>query len=707
VKADHRTRRRPATRRRITLLRSRAEAVFGYRLAGFHDGPVAGTSAPEELWTAMHRADLFLTVRWLALPAPTVGPPGHAEIFFLVSFRGPRPPPSVADEVSSLLALAFPRYRFEPLGSEAELRFALSPFGTVAWSCTLDASAGARVARPLGFVSQGTTGEDRASAVLAARGGDPGRALLLLSSWRAATFLEWTFVPARPSAREREHLAASVGSAPSDDLLFFKCAVSWQGASGPAPFLLGAPLSRALGAGLAQFRPSRAADSHALLFAHSAMPDVLPSAAALGFIAPALRTFPSRLPEAALPDDGSTLGTTVDHRPVLLPSKDALRGVWVVGATGVGKTTLVEHRVLETIEAGLTGVAVFDPHGDLVDAILRRIPAHRVPDVVTVDVRGDPASQPSFNLLEARTVAEAHRRVGQMVEVVTSRLPLEMRGPAFVQASTNAGLVLSARFEEPGTIADLPRMFLDKRFRDEFLAAPGVAERVPEAVRWWTEGYAHYSDFTRSESMDYYISKYALFSSDPVLRAIVGRRRSTLDFRALMDGGGILLCSLGRAGMSPLATALLTDVFMQAVFNAALSRADQAPEQRRHFHVYCDEFQRIAGPSTGAMLAEIRKYGVGLFLANQYIDQLPDDVLAAMFGNVGSKMYFRLGARDALRLTQFQPSLSVEELVRLPNFTAVAELLADGIPTAPFTLLTPRPVELLDATADRSSGGTT
>ena len=140
-----------------------------------------------------------------------------------------------------------------------------------------------------------------------------------------------------------------------------------------------------------------------------------------------------------------------------------------------------------------------------------------------------------------------------------------------------------------------------------------------------------------------------------------------------------------------MSAALLSAVFMQAALNAALSRADLLPAKRRPFFVYCDEFQRIAGPSTGAMLSELRKFGVGLVLAHQFVDQLDDAIIAAMLGNVGTKVVFRVGALDARCLVGFQPTVTVSELIGMPNFAAFVELLVGGVPSAPFTLRCPPP----------------
>jgi hypothetical protein len=317
-----------------------------------------------------------------------------------------------------------------------------------------------------------------------------------------------------------------------------------------------------------------------------------------------------RVAERELPTTGTVIGRTADGRIARIGLTDRLRHVWTVGQTGTGKSTLLANMILEDLEEG-HGVAVLDPHGELVTEIRTRLPSGRRGDLEWVDA-SDPRSQPALNLLECGDVATAHARAGEVLELITALWPREMSGPMFQQACTNALLVLASRFEDPGTLADLPRLFTDDGFRREWLSAPHVT-RVPEAIAWWKGSFEKQTASTRSEVLDYYISKFSMFAVDPVLRSVLGRPRSTLNLRQLMDERGVLLCSFARGcGVNPLATTLLIGVFMQSALNAALSRAELPRRERSPFFVYCDEFQRIAGPSTGSMLSEVRKYALGL-----------------------------------------------------------------------------------------------
>ena len=693
---------RPASPRRVATLWGPDGAIFGLRLSGVRgESPMFRPATPAELWSAVHQAGLTVSVRWLVLPASTVGAPGHIEVYLLVQVGSDSPFDTLPDELRSLLVLGFPRYRFEPIATQDELLFALAPFGEWAWSLALGHAV--RDRSPGGKCAVQRESEDRGTPLtLSPAQADPAQAVALLATARVASMLEWTLSPAGGAHATRPDWPAPLNGGRNGSPLSFDCQVTWSGSADSSPSLVGVSLAHALGAregrwtAFTRTSPKQMLPDAPILHepncpsrvvvAHTALPDVLPPAAAAMALVPALRpTLSARLPQIDLPEVGALLGHAVDGRPVRLSLTDRLRHVWALGQTGTGKTTFLANRILADLEEG-HGVAVFDPHGELVRTVRDLMPANRRADLTFIDASDQKTEQPVLNPLECQDVRAAHLQVGQMVEFLVSLWPREMTGPVWEQAATNALLVLAARFEQPGTIADLPRMFLDSDFRTKWLASTDLAERVPEAALWWKGSWAKQSDFTKGEHLDYFVSKFNRFFSDPVLTAILGRPRSTINLRQIMDGGGVLLCNLGRGGVNPLAAALLAAVFMQSSFNAALSRAELPPDQRRPFFVYCDEFQRIAGPSTGSMLSEVRKFGVGLVLAHQFVDQLDDDVIAAVLGNVGTKIVFRVGARDARRLVGYQPSVSIMDLIGMPNFSAFVELLVGGVPSSPFTL---------------------
>lgn len=658
------------------------------RLAALRPGsPLFRHVSPASLWRAVHRCGLPIGVRWLVLPPSVVGPPGHVEVSIVVQVPFGAAGAATVDELCTLLSAAHPQLRFEPVSSTEEAHFALHPFGgRPAWSLVLESAGNARPARPLGFAAghQGPPGPARWSFELNPEGADAAQALFLLVHAPMASQLEWRLTPADLPAGERARIWGP-GETESPPLAFH-CRLTWTGATGPRSKLLASSLEAALGAADGAFQELRASNGAQTLplVPHTAVPLLFPSLEAIAAVVPSMAPkVEPRLPARPLPDEGRLLGHAFDGRSVLLSSADRLRHVWVLGQTGTGKSTLLLNQILSDAQAG-HGIALFDPHGDLVDAVVRELPPERAPDVVVVDVSGPEADLPSLNLLACSDLREVHTRVGQVLEFICSLWPVEMTGPAFQQAATHAMLLLAARFESPGTLADLSRLFFEERFRRQFLEDPRVAERVPESVTWWKGSFENYSAFTKSETLDYYISKFNHFFTDPVLRRVLGTSQSILDFRKMMDERRVLLCNLGRGAGNPLATTMLSGLFMQAAFNAATTRP---PGSRDPFFIYCDEFQRIAGPGTGDMLSEVRKYGVGMVLAHQFVEQIPEQVLAAVIGNVGTRILFRTGARDALKMVGYMPELSVRELTGLPNFTAITEVLAAGAPSGPFTLI--------------------
>lgn len=672
------------------------------RLTGIEDTPpVFGAAAPADFWESLHRAGLGINVRWLVLPHTTVGSPGHLEVYVFARGQGGCAAPDPF-ELRALLALGFPSHRFEPVTAVDELAFATAPFGEWAWSLELAPIAPSRSGADRPGFMRNRSGDLEQPAFFDFEPGmaKPEQALFLLSSCSVATVLDWVLTP-----DSTNHGSQDEGCGLANDVAF-ECQVFWSGSAGTPPGILGAGVARAFGAREASFVEVRRTpivealetsvvgrdpQLPARLVTHCRIPSLVPSPETLAVIAPGLRPRQmSRLPQSPLPLDGAIVGRTCDGRLARLSVADRLRHVWMIGQTGTGKSTLLLNRILDDLDEG-HGLAVLDPHGDLVTDVLSRMPASRRDDLVLVDVTDGRRVPPSLNPLSSSDVLTAHARVGQIVEFIVSLWPREMSGPMFEQAVTHGLLVLAANFEEPGTLADLPRLFTDNEFRAGVLRNPLLKGRADQSLDWWANCYAKLSDFHKSEQILYYIAKFNMFLTDPVLRAVLGNSRSSIDFRGLMDSRGVLLCNLSRSGANPLATTMLTGVFMQAALNAALSRADTPAHERSPFFVYCDEFQRLVGPSTGVMLSEVRKYGLGLVLAHQFIDQLPADALAAVLGNVGTKLVFRVGATDAQRIVGYQPSLKVDDLIRLPNYCLFAELLVGGVPSVPFTVFTPPP----------------
>lgn len=680
----------------------------GLRLASVSEhGALFESAATADFWVAIHQIGLPVTLRWVVFPPTVIGSPGHLELYLLLRDPLRRPPARLLDELLPMLALSFPDYEFAALADPAELAFALGPFARTAWAMALQRTPERR-AHKIGFGGNADDSQERGPTWLeiCAQRTNPSQALFLLSAARVATALDWTLVPEQLAGEEIELGAQqlAVDYLPGRPPLAFRCKLCWSGSAGQAPVAMTASLERALGIRNARFvqpRPQDTARANGdrgatnsfgwLTTLHPLLPHPFPTAQAIGAVSPAsLALFNPRLPRIDLPESGVLLGHSDDGRPICLAQSDRLRHQWIIGQTGTGKSTLLLNSILQDLEEG-NGIAVFDPHGEMVQRIRELMPDHRRADVVFIDATDRSLAQPHVNILEAADVLEANMRIGQLIELLVAIYSAEFCGPMWQQAVTAALLLLACRLERPGTLCDVPRLFTDETFLKGWLEDEQTAARVPNAVLWWKNTWKKMSDFHRSEQLCYITSKFSVFDSDPMLRAIFGHSRSNIDLRKMMDERQVLLCNLSRGNVNPIATTLLIGVFMQLALNAALARATTPPEQRAPFFVYCDEFQRIAGPSTAAILSEVRKYNVGLVLAHQFIEQLPNEVLTGVLGNVGTKLMFRVGARDANRIQSYVPDLEVSELTYLPNFHVLAEMLVDGMPSRPFTLRTLAP----------------
>ncbi len=396
------------------------------------------------------------------------------------------------------------------------------------------------------------------------------------------------------------------------------------------------------------------------------------------------------VPPPRLPVEGVSLGesiTTITGIPqmVRLRQEDRRRHLYIIGKTGVGKSTLIETMALQDMEAG-RGVAVFDPHGDLVESLLTHIPPHRADDVILFDP-SDEERPIGLNFLQAETDTQRHRITTEFVEMLTRMYDphqLGIAGPLF-QHTTRMGM-LTAMLGIPGaTLLDVLRVLTSDNYARSLL--PNISD--PLIHNFWEQEVSQWPDRYRGEVQTWVVAKFNRFVGDRRVRLIIGQSESTINFRSLMDERRILLVNLSKGKLGPESAQFLGFLTLQSLLIAALSRADQVKEERDDFCLYVDEFQTFATETFAAMLSEGRKYGLCLVMANQYLNQLPADLTRAVFGNVGSLVVFQVGIQDAEMLApEFYPVYSADDLMNLPRYTAAARLLIDGVSTRPFPLRT-------------------
>ncbi len=355
----------------------------------------------------------------------------------------------------------------------------------------------------------------------------------------------------------------------------------------------------------------------------------------------------------------------------------------VLGRTGTGKSTLLETIIRQDLEHGL-GLALLDPHGDLVGKLAAAMPEHRQNDLIYFNVP-DTARPLGFNPLSAVSPGKRSLVVSGLLDGFRN-VWTEFWGPRLEHILRNALLALVEMPE--ASLADVLRLFDDKDYRKS------VAGRVgnPQVRRFWLKEFEGYPNRLRAEAVSPIQNKLGAYLADPVLNRILTVRSSDFDLRHVMDDGKILLVNLSKGRIGQDAASLLGSLLVSQIGVAALSRADQPEDDRRDFAVFLDEFHNFSGSGLASMLAELRKYRCGLVLAAQHLAQVNPAVRDSLLGNVGTLICFRVGAADAEVLEkEFTPELRSQDLVNLPNRQVYSRLMMRGAISRPFSAETLSP----------------
>ncbi|MEI6529472.1 MAG: type IV secretion system DNA-binding domain-containing protein [Candidatus Falkowbacteria bacterium] len=360
-----------------------------------------------------------------------------------------------------------------------------------------------------------------------------------------------------------------------------------------------------------------------------------------------------------------------------IKTDDRRRHMYLIGKTGMGKSTILENMIVDDIRAG-HGVAVVDPHGDLAEKIVEYIPADRIKDVVYFNP-SDINFPIAFNVVEQ---VEPHLRhlVASGLIGVFQKLWADSWGPRLEYILRNAILAI---LDFPGsTLMGVVRMLSDKNYRKKVVA--NIKDPVVKA--FWEKEFSGYADKFASEAVSPIQNKVGQFLSSSLMRNIIGQVKSAIDIRDIMDSGKILIMNLSKGRIGEDNSALLGAMMITKIQLAAMSRVDVPESERRDFYLYIDEFQNFSTDSFANILSEARKYRLNLILAHQYIEQLSEKVKPAVFGNVGTMVVFRVGAADAEELEkEFLPTFTEEDLVNLPKYEMYLKLMIDGIASSPFS----------------------
>ena len=374
--------------------------------------------------------------------------------------------------------------------------------------------------------------------------------------------------------------------------------------------------------------------------------------------------------------------------PFGIKAKDRDRHMYVIGKTGMGKSTLLENMAIQDIRNG-EGLTFIDPHGGTVDRILDYIPENRVKDVVYF-APFDLEHPIAFNVMEDVGYDKRHLVVSGLMATF-KKIWEDAWSARMEYILTNTLLAL---LEYPdATLLGVNRMYTDKEYRKK------VVDNVKDPVvkDFWTKEFANYGDRYTQEATPAIQNKIGQFTGNPLIRNIIGQPKSSFDIRTMMDEKKILIINLSKGLVGETNMRLLGSMLTTRIFLSAMSRANlSAPELAKlpSFYFYVDEFQNFANETFAEILSEARKYKLNLVIAHQYIEQMEEEVRDAVFGNVGTTVVFRVGPFDAEVLeTIFMPRFTKEDVVGLDRRQVYLSLMIDGVGSAPFSAVTIPPIE--------------
>lgn len=360
--------------------------------------------------------------------------------------------------------------------------------------------------------------------------------------------------------------------------------------------------------------------------------------------------------------------------------RDRALHMYAIGKTGTGKSTLLKNMIIDDIHKG-RGVAVVDPHGDLVADVLAHVPENRVEDVIYFSP-ADRNYPIGFNLFE-NVDPEYKNIVSSGIVGVFKKIFGESWGPRLEYILRNVVLGL---LDYPGaTLLQVLKVLNDTKFRRS------VVEKISDPIikDFFVNEFERYDQKFRTEAIAPIQNKVGQFLSSTVVRNIVGQSANSINIRQAMDESKILLIDLSIGKVGEDNSQLLGSLMITKIQMAAMSRAEMPREQRTPFYLYVDEFQNFATDSFAVILSEARKYGLSLMVTNQYIAQMPENVASAVFGNVGTIITFRVGAGDAEFLNkEFVPVFEPADLVNIDNYAIYLKMAIDGVTSAPFSAKT-------------------
>jgi len=387
-----------------------------------------------------------------------------------------------------------------------------------------------------------------------------------------------------------------------------------------------------------------------------------------------------------IPDSGLYLGKSAFRgveKKVFMKPEDRTRHFYIIGQTGTGKSQMMMFLALQDIKNG-EGVAIIDPHGSDITALLEKIPPERIDDVILFDAAD--ADRPfGLNILEAESEEDKHMAINAFIALLYKLYDPNhqgIMGPMLERAIRN--VMLTAMVDPQATMVDVLRLLIDAKYAQKFV------DKLtdPLVKRYWTDEMAKTPEARKGENMGYFVSKFDRFVTDKLMRNILGQPTSAFKLSDVMAQRKILLVDLAKGKIGEENSTFIGLLLVPKILSAALGRHKYLGKQDfPDFFLYVDEFQNFATPDFATILSEARKYKLNLTVAHQFVAQLDEKIKEAIFGNVGTMNVFRVGTQDAEFLeTYFAPTFSKTDLSNLPVGNSYMRLLVGGHPTPPFSL---------------------
>lgn len=381
--------------------------------------------------------------------------------------------------------------------------------------------------------------------------------------------------------------------------------------------------------------------------------------------------------------------------PIYLTDSDRNRHLYIVGQTGTGKTTLLKNMILSDMRAG-KGLAVLDPHGDLFEDLLHFIPHERLQDVILIDPQ-DIDFPVGINLLECAENSQRYFVVREMRSIMEKYFidkykhhSIDYAGPVFYRHMQMNMLLAMSDPDRSGTLLEFYEIFNQKDYWKRWLP---LKINDPQLDNWVKSVLEKMDYLARPRPQDaswgdYIGSKFEDFIFDPRLRLMFGQHHSTVDFGEVIAQQKILLVNLAKGTLGESNSSFLGMILLAKIQSEIMKQGNVAPDKRKPFYLYVDEFQTMASRNFASLLSEGRKFGLSMTLANQYLTQLDDQTIVnAIFGNVGTMITFRLGRDDAQKVESlFLPEIGRDDLCDLPNWTSAVRASCNGATVAPFLM---------------------